>query len=221
MVTSRHLIFMDATSILPISLSHMNISKNDKRLYRIASAVFVLTGLLELLLHRPVFGPDGHFGFWNGSIWNNECSQRFADPYSFSHIVHGLICYYLLWLVMRRSPVALRLLLAVAFECGWEILENSPFIVERFRAANVAMGYSGDSILNSMSDVIMMTLGFVMAWKLKPRIAVAMTLVMEIGCAFWIRDNLTLQVAMLIHPSPVIAKWQCEVQPPTTKPSSQ
>lgn len=202
-----------------ISVSNMNASTNDRRLYWIAGILFVLTGLLEYLFHRPVFGPDGRFAFWNTSIWSNECSQRLADPYSFSHIVHGIVFYGVLWLCFRKATVAARFLTTVIAGCAWEVVENLPFIIERFRVANAALGYNGDSIMNSLSDVVMMAFGFWIAWKFTPWKSIAATLVMEIGCALWVRDNLTLQFAMLLHPVKAVQNWQNAAAAAAMKPA--
>lgn len=175
--------------------------------------VFSFTADLELWMGRSPLGPDCKFGWWETSIWSRECSQRFADPYSFSHLVHGMVFYALLWWAARRWPVRGRLLVALAFEAGWEILENSPFIINRYRAATIAQGYDGDSVLNSMSDILMMTIGFLLASRARPWVTVAAVLVMEIGCALWIRDNLTLNVIMLIHPIEAIKHWQMAALP--------
>ena len=157
---------------------------------------------------RLFFGPDGRFGFWETSIWSSENSQRLADPYSFSHIVHGIAFYGLLWLVARKLPVEKRLLIALSIEAGWELLENSPIIINRYREATVALGYTGDSVLNSMSDVLMMAIGFLFARWAKPTISLAAVAIMEIGCALWVRDNLTLNIIMLLHPFEAIKQWQ-------------
>lgn len=162
---------------------------------------------------RLFFGPDGRFGFWETSIWSSENSQRVADPYSFSHIVHGISFYALLWLVARKLPVEKRLLIALALEVSWELLENSPIIINRYREATVSLGYCGDSVLNSVSDSVMMTAGFLLASKVKPAISLAAVAVMEIGCALWVRDNLTLNIIMLIHPVNAIKHWQMAGQP--------
>jgi hypothetical protein len=176
-------------------------------------AVLTAQAGIELSMGRLFFGPDGRFGFWETSIWSSENSQRVADPYSFSHIVHGISFYALLWLVARKLPVEKRLLIALALEVSWELLENSPIIINRYREATVALGYSGDSVLNSMSDGLMMTAGFLFASKVKPLISFAAVAVMEIGCAFWVRDNLTLNIIMLIHPVNAIKHWQMAGQP--------
>ena len=171
-------------------------------------AVLALTGAIELEMGRSLFGPDGKFGWWESSIWSSENSQRFADPYSFSHIVHGMAFYAALWLMARKLPVRHRLLIALALEAGWEILENSPLIINRYREATIALGYVGDSVMNSLSDILMMALGFLFACRARPWITVAAILVMEIGCALLIRDNLTLNIIMLVHPLDAIKQWQ-------------
>ncbi|MBW8864878.1 MAG: DUF2585 family protein [Verrucomicrobia bacterium] len=176
------------------------------------AVVAVLAGI-ELSMGRSFFGPDGRFGFWESSIWSSENSQRLADPYSFSHIVHGILFYGLLWLVARRIPVQQRLFIALLVEAGWEVLENSPIIINRYREATVALGYTGDSVLNSMSDVLMMALGFLFASRVKPAVSLAAVAIMEIGCALWVRDNLTLNIIMLIHPVDAIKHWQMAGQP--------
>lgn len=176
-------------------------------------AGFGVTAGIELALGRSLLGPDGHFGWWEGNIWSRECSQRFADPYSCSHLVHGMLFYAGLWLVARKLPVRARFLLALALEAGWEILENSPLIINRYRQATIALGYDGDSVLNSMSDILMMTLGFLFARRVPPWLTLAAVLGLEIGCAFWIRDNLALNLLMLLHPIDAIKRWQLAAMP--------
>jgi len=188
--------------------------KRDKWMVLAFVAVIVLTGGLELGMGRSLLGPDGRFGLWEGNIWSSACSQRLVDPYSLSHIVHGMLFYCALWLVARQLPARQRFLVAVLLEAGWEILENSPFIVNRYRQVTIALGYDGDSVLNSLSDVVMMSLGFLLAFRLRPWITVAMLIAMEVGCAFWIRDNLTLNIVMLLHPVEAIKAWQMTGQPP-------
>ena len=171
-------------------------------------AILVLTAGVELWMGRSLLGPDGKFGWWDGNIWSSENSQRLADPYSFSHIVHGILFYAVLRLVARKLPVRHRLLIALALEAGWEMLENSPFIINRYREATISLGYVGDSVLNSLSDILMMTIGFLFAFRVPWRVSVAAVIIMEIGCALWVRDNLTLNIIMLIHPFDAIKHWQ-------------
>jgi hypothetical protein len=171
-------------------------------------ALLVLTAGVERWMGRLLLGPDGKFGLWEGNIWSSENSQRLADPYSFSHIVHGIVFYAMLWLVARKLPVRQRLLIALALEAGWEMLENSPLIINRYREATISLGYVGDSVLNSLSDILMMTIGFLFASRVPARVSVAAVILMEIGCALWVRDNLTLNIIMLIHPFDAIKHWQ-------------
>lgn len=172
--------------------------------------VMLITGGIEYSTGRSLLGPDGKFGWWDGNIWGNENSQRVADAYSFSHIIHGMFFYVLLWLVARRVPMKYRFIMALVLEAGWEILENSPIIIDRYRAATIAQGYVGDSVLNSVSDVVMAGIGFVMTKYSKIWVTVVLIIMMEIGCLFWIRDNLALNVIMLLKPSESIKVWQSE-----------
>lgn len=171
-------------------------------------AALLVVAAAEFLQGRLVFGPDGRFGWWDGNIWSSENSQRVADAYSFSHICHGMLSFGMLFLVARRLPLSHRFLIAVAFEGAWEILENSPLIIERYRAATISIGYVGDSILNSVSDVLFMSLGFFISAWVSVRTSVVLFLAMELGCLLWVRDNLTLNVIMLVHPVEAIRVWQ-------------
>ena len=185
-----------------------NYLKQYRWIIGIFIAALVLTAGIELWMGRSPLGPDGRFGLWEGDIWSRENSQRFADPYSFSHLVHGILFYGFLWLVARKLPVRYRLLMALAVEAGWELLENSPLIINRYREATIALGYTGDSVLNSLSDILMMTIGFLFAFRARPWVSVAAVIVMEVGCALWVRDNLTLNIIMLVHPIDAIKAWQ-------------
>ncbi|MFZ2763883.1 MAG: DUF2585 family protein [Minisyncoccia bacterium] len=171
-------------------------------------SVMLITGAIEYSTGRSLLGPDGMFGWWDGNIWGSENSQRVADAYSFSHIIHGMGFYAFLWLVARRVPVKYRFVMALVMEALWELLENSPIIIDRYRAATIAQGYVGDSVLNSVSDVVMAGIGFVITKYSKIWVTVALIIAMEVGCLFWIRDNLTLNIVMLIHPIESLKTWQ-------------
>jgi hypothetical protein len=175
--------------------------------------VLALTAAIEWRMGRSPLGPDGRFGWWDGDIWSRENSQRVADAYSFSHVVHGILFFAALWLFARRIPVRYRFILALLVEAGWEVLENSPLVIDRYRAATISVGYLGDSILNSCCDVVMMAVGFLFAHRMRVRASVAAVLVMEIGCLLWVRDNLTLNLIMLIHPIDTIRAWQAAGRP--------
>lgn len=172
------------------------------------TAVVALTAAVELGMGRSPFGPDGRFGVWDGDIWSSENSQRIADAYSFSHLAHGILFFGILWLVARRLPLTARFGLALLAEAGWEILENSPIIIDRYREATIAQGYVGDSVLNSCSDIAMMAIGFWFASRVRPRWSAAAVVAMELLCLIWVRDNLTLNVIMLVHPIDAIKAWQ-------------
>jgi len=120
------------------------------------------------------------------------------DPYTVSHIVHGFLFYALLVLAVPRLPMETRLILAVALEAIWEVLENSPMIIDRYRAVTIAQGYIGDSILNSVSDVVMAGVGFLMAWRLRVMVSLAGVILAELILLLLIRDNLTLNIIMLV-----------------------
>lgn len=175
-----------------------------------AIIVFAIVGLIEYSTGRSVFGPDGRFGWWDGNIWGSENSQRVADAYSFSHIIHGILFYAFFWLVARRLPLKYKFLWALVLEWGWELLENSPIIINRYREATIALGYVGDSILNSVCDIGMVIIGFIIARLTKVWMSILIIIVFEVGCLFWIRDNLTLNVLMLAYPMESIKIWQSQ-----------
>jgi len=191
----------------------LGLSRDDRWMIVIFIAVLALTAAIELRMGRLPLGPDHRFGWWDGNIWSAENSQRVADAYSFSHIVHGILFFALLWLAAREMPLRYRFMMALLLEAGWEVLENSPLIINRYREATIALGYVGDSVLNSCCDIAMMALGFLFASRVRVRVSVAAVLVMEIFCLLWVRDNLTLNVIMLIHPVDAIKAWQMAGQP--------
>ena len=178
-----------------------------------AVGVCAATAAIELGMGRLPFGPDGRMGLWEGNIWSSEQSQRFADPYTFSHTIHGMLFYAILWLLARRAPVEKRFIGALVMEGAWEVLENSPIIINRYREATIALGYVGDSVFNSVSDILFAALGFLFAWRVRPWVTVAAILAMEFGTALWMRDNLTLNIVMLLHPIDAIKDWQMAGRP--------
>ena len=135
-------------------------------------------------------------------------SQHPSDWYTPSHIIHGFLFYGLGWLLLRRAPLSARLSLAVLIEAAWEIAENSPLVIDRYRTATMALGYSGDSILNSGMDTIFMALGFLFAARMPVWVTVALAIAFELLTLVIIRDNLTLNVLMLVWPVEAIKVWQ-------------
>jgi Protein of unknown function (DUF2585) len=176
-------------------------------------AIVALTACAELSMGRSPLGPDGKVGWWDGNIWGSENSQRVFDAYSFSHVIHGILFYAFLWMVARKAPLRHRFLAAISLEAVWEVLENSPLIINRYREATIALGYTGDSILNSCSDLLMMSLGFLFASVTPVVASVTLVLVLEMACLLWVRDNLTLNIIMLIHPIAAIRAWQSAIRP--------
>jgi hypothetical protein len=185
----------------------------NRRVLAAAAAISVTVAAVELWMGRLPFGPDGRIGLWEGDIWSSGQSQRFADPYTFSHTIHGMLFYAILWLVAPRTSVRARFIAAIVMEGAWEVLENSPIIINRYREATIALGYVGDSVFNSVSDIFFAALGFVFAWRARPWVTVAVILAMEIGTALWVRDNLALNIIMLVHPIDAIRDWQMAGRP--------
>src|SRR5919112_239265 len=147
---------------------------------------------------------------WSGDPWSSDNSQHVLDPYSFTHVLHGFLLCGLLALMVPRLSAVWRLWLAVSIEAVWEVLENSEFIIRRYRQETAALGYHGDTIVNSLGDIIACGLGFVVAQRLGLRCTFALFVLTEVTLAILIRDNLTLNVVMLIHPIDAIKEWQTE-----------
>jgi Protein of unknown function (DUF2585) len=180
----------------------------NPRTFTPALLIMAATALIERINGRIYICKCGFVKLWEGAVDSPGNSQHIADWYSLSHIIHGFLFYALTKLIMRRLSMAWRLGVATLIECGWETLENSSFIINRYREGTISLDYFGDSILNSMCDVGFMILGFWLASRLPTRITIAAAIVMELLALYVIRDNLTLNVVMLLHPIEAIKNWQ-------------
>lgn len=183
-----------------------------KPVWPYALGAAALVGLQVAVLHhlgQPFIAASGRVLLWVGNPFSPDTSQHLTDWYSFSHIIHGFIFFWLLKGLAPRLPLPARLLIAMGIEIAWEITENSPAVIRHYRQQAIAAGYVGDSILNSVSDTVMMSSGFVFASRVRARIVIALALALEIFTACMIRDNLTLNVLGLIAPPiPGIHEWQ-------------
>ena len=183
----------------------MTASSRQKPLLILAAALAVTFAIMSAM-GRPPICSCGTVELWG--VVGPKQSQMLADWYSPSHIIHGFIFYALLAWLWPRGFVEWRFLAALSIEAAWEIAENTPMVIDRYREATIALGYSGDSILNSLSDVAMMALGFLGARKLPLWASAAIVIVLELVPLMVIRDNLTLNVIMLLAPSDAIRSWQ-------------
>lgn len=180
-------------------------------LVTILAAVFgllLIQAIVLLLMGRHPICTCGSVKVWYGIVKSAENSQHLFDWYSFTHVIHGFIFYGVLTLIAPRTPIALQLVLALAFEGTWEIIENTNFVINRYRADTISLDYYGDSIVNSIGDSVAMLAGFLLASRLPIWMTIAFAFIIEVGLAVTIRDNLTLNVIMLVHPFDAIKAWQ-------------
>ena len=178
----------------------------------LTGAVVAAAALVLLWMGRLPICKCGYVKLWHGVVNSAENSQHLSDWYTFSHVIHGILFYAGLWLVSRmagrRMSLGLALLLATVLEAGWEIFENTEFVIDRYRQATIALDYYGDSIVNSVADIVAMIAGFLLAARLPVVASIAVVAALELGVGYRIRDNLTLNVIMLLWPLESIKTWQ-------------
>ena len=175
----------------------------------ISLGIVAIAAGIEYAMGRIPMCKCGTIKLWYGGRGNSEMSQHLTDWYSYSHVLHGIIFYWLLSVVAKgRLSVAARLVIAMGMEAGWELFENTPFIINRYRTQTSSRDYFGDSIVNSVGDMLSMLVGFLLASRLPAWVTVVLLIATELILLVLIRDNLTLNVIMLIHPVEWIKQWQ-------------
>jgi hypothetical protein len=175
----------------------------------LATLAFVLVfGVVLYFEGRPGWCKYG-LGFW-ANAWTRCTSQHLVDPYSLSHFLHGIVFFWLLWPLRAKISLSNRLVLALGLEIGWELFENSAWVIERYRQETASLDYVGDSIVNSMLDVVFTVAGFIAAARFSWKVSLALFIVLELAALWMARDNLTLNIVMLLWPIDALKAWQME-----------
>ncbi len=172
------------------------------------AAIVAVAMVLESQMGRTPAYTKGPIRVWSGDIHSDQNSQQLFDPYSFTHLVHGAAFYGISRVVMRSAGPGPCLVFAAMLEAAWEVYENTNTVIDRYRAETVSLGYYGDSMINSFFDIVSCLCGFLLAWRRPARITLVWVVAIEAILALWIRDNLTLNIVMLVYPLRAIKAWQ-------------
>ncbi len=171
----------------------------------------VLIGLQAAALHAmgmPTICRCGYIALWYGNPSGPETSQHLTDWYTYTHVLHGIGFYFLIWLVAPRLSIPQRFVIAIGLEAAWEVFENTPMVMERYRQTAIAQGYFGDSVINSVADTVAAGLGFLLAWRLPLRVVFALVVASELVAGYVIRDGLVLNLVQLAYPTEIVSNWQ-------------
>jgi len=174
----------------------------------IALALVALQAAILFAMGRLPICACGTIKLWQGTVNSSENSQHIFDWYTPSHVVHGILFYFALWLIFPKTPVLMRFVIAVGIEAAWEIIENTPFVIERYRSGTISLSYRGDSIVNSVSDTFAMAFGFLLATRLPVLVSICLIVVLEVTVAYFVRENLALNILMLLYPLDSVREWQ-------------
>jgi hypothetical protein len=176
----------------------------------LVAAIIAAAGAALYLMGHPLICKCGYVKLWHFDVESAENSQHLFDWYTPSHIIHGFLFYWLLWLVSRRWPMSfgLRLVLAVAIEASWEVVENTDWVINHYREMTISLDYYGDSVINSVMDIVFMILGFFLAARWPVWLTIVVGIALELAVGAFIRDNLTLNVLMFLWPLDSVLHWQ-------------
>ena len=172
-------------------------------------AIIILAAIIALdLMGRVWWCQAGDYSPWSWTVLSRHNSQHLIDPYSFTHVLHGILEFWLIGLVFRKVPIGWRFVIAIFIESSWEVVENTNYVINRYREATISLNYYGDSILNSLADIVCCGLGFLLAQKIKLWRSLAVFVAMEVILLFWIRDSLLVNILMLVWPLDSVRSWQ-------------
>lgn len=177
----------------------------------LAAVIIIFASAALLLMGRVPFCECGYVKLWHGVTASSENSQHIADPYTFTHLIHGIVLYAILRLFFRRAPAGLLIVGAVFLESAWEIFENTDFVINRYREATISLDYYGDSVINSAGDIATAAAGAFLAARFPLWAAIAAVVIVEAALLYFIRDSLVLNILMLVYPVEAVKIWQMGV----------